>query len=436
MSLDSIVSVTITTGTAAVSQAGFGVPLIAGYHNEYADTVREYDGATGLADLVTDGFSTSCPIYKAAQALLAQTPKVSSFKVGKLSTTGYQIVDITPIAVNSHAYSITIGSETATYTSDASATVAEICTGLTTAINALTGAFTATDNTTKITVTADATETVFVYKDYEKANLRLTDVSTAQADMAADLAAIAVADNEWYCLLLGSQRESDIAAAAAYIETVKKVFLCNSPDYGIISNSVTDVASDLQTAAYARTALVYHANFGEHAAAAWAGQGLPLDPGSETWKFLQPSGISVNVLTSAQKGFIEAKSANYLIEIAGNNVMIEGWTASGEFIDVTRFIDWLQARIQEEVFGALINNKKIPFTNDGVALIKGKILGVLRQGVRVGGLSDEPAPAVFAPDVADVSSVDKAARNLPDVSFTGTLAGAVHSVTISGTVSV
>lgn len=435
MSLDSIVSVTITTGTAAVSQTGFGVPLIAGYHAYYADTVREYDGATGLADLVTDGFATTHPIYKAASYLLAQSPKVSTFKVGKLSTTGKQIVDITPIAINSHAYSVTIGSETATYTSDASATVAEICTGLSAAINLLTGAFTATDNTTKITVTADANDVDFVYTDYEKANLRFTDVSTVQADMATDLAAIAVADNDWYCLLLARQPEADIAAAALYIETVKKIFICNSPDYGIISNSATDVASDLQALAYARTAVVYHAAFGQHAGAAWAGLGLPLDPGTETWMFLQPSGITVNTLTSAQQGFVEGKNANFLIEVAGNNIMKFGWGADGTFIDQTRLIDAIQSGIQEEVFGALINNKKIPFTNAGVSLIKGKILGVLNSYVPF-GLSPSPAPAVFAPDVADVSSLDKASRTLPDVTFTATLSGAVHSVVISGTVSV
>lgn len=435
MSLDSIVSVTITTGTAAVSETGFGVPLIAGYHNEYADVVREYDGATGLADLVTDGFATTHPIYKTAQYLLSQSPKVETFKVGKLTTTGKQIVDITPIAINDHAYSVTIGSETATYTSDGTATVAEICTNLTTAINALTGAFTATDNTTKITVTADSFDVDFVYTDYEHANLRFTDVSTVQAQLATDLAAITVEDDDWYCLLLARQPEADIAAAAAYIETVKKIFICNSPDYGIISSSATDVASDLQDLAYARTAIVYHKAFGQHAGAAWAGCGLPLDPGTETWCYLQPSGITTNVLTSAQKGYIEAKSANFLSTIAGNNVMQYGWTASGEFIDVTRMVDNIQADLQEEIFGALINNKKIPFTDDGIALVKGKVLGVLNSYVPF-GLSANPAPAVFAPLAADVSAVDKAARNLTDVTFTATLSGAIHSVTLSGTISV
>jgi hypothetical protein len=38
--------------------------------------------------------------------------------------------------------------------------------------------------------------------------------------------------------------------------------------------------------------------------------------------------------------------------------------------------------------------------------------------------------------VADISTIDKAARNLTGIEFTATLAGAIHIVTITGSVSV
>ena len=41
-----------------------------------------------------------------------------------------------------------------------------------------------------------------------------------------------------------------------------------------------------------------------------------------------------------------------------------------------------------------------------------------------------------APRAADVSSGNKAIRHLPDVTFQATLAGAIHSLTITGRVSV
>jgi len=439
MSLDSIVSVTITQGTSAVSQAGFGVPLIAGYtaHFEPNEYVRTYDAADGLTALTSDGFAATDPIYMAAQALLAQSPRISQFKVGKLATSSIQNIQLIPVAANSTVYAIDIGGASASITSDATATVAEICTALTTAIDALTVDVDATDNTTSVSIATGAATKCFVYEGYDKNLLKLTDITSANASLATELDAVVLADDDWYCLLLAIQVEADIAAAAAWCETKKKICIVDSADWGITDASTTnDVASDLQDSDYARTALLYHASLGEFGGAAWAGKLLSLDPGSETWAYKNLSGIAVDTLNATQRGAIDAKSANHYLEVAGNNITRKGVTAAGEFIDVTRFIDWIQARIQESVFGALINNNKIPYTDAGVAVVKGLIEGVLRQGIRVGGLSEDPAPTVSAPKVADVAALDKAARSLPDVRFTATLAGAIHELIISGVVSV
>lgn len=76
-----------------------------------------------------------------------------------------QINRVTPTAVNSETYTITINLKTITYTADASATVAEITAGLTTAFNASTepefAEITATDSTTYVTLTADAAGDAF-----------------------------------------------------------------------------------------------------------------------------------------------------------------------------------------------------------------------------------------------------------------------------------
>ena len=62
------------------------------------------------------------------------------------------------------------------------------------------------------------------------------------------------------------------------------------------------------------------------------------------------------------------------------------------------------------------------------------IRGVLLLGIRRGGLADGSI-GVEVPDIADVSDADKAARVLNDVSFFGTLSGAIHTLSISGSVS-
>lgn len=436
MSLNSIVDVSITTATASVAQQGFGTALIAGYHTKYADLVRTYDAADGLTALVSDGFASTHPIYKAAQALLSQNPKVTQFKVGKLSELDKQSIKIVPVAFNSTAYEITIGGEAITFTSDATATVAEICTGLTTAINAATGAFTAVDGVTDVTVTADNAEQCFVYKSYDLAKLKLTDVTGTNSVLATDLGAIEAYDGDWYGLILANQPEADIAAAAAWVETKVKFLIVDNCDQAIVTNSTTDIASDLAAGTYARTSLFFHKCPGEYMGAAVMGKIFPYDPGSYTAAFKSLAGVTVDDLKTAEIGYIEAKKANYYVTVAGSNRTFFGKSASGEYIDVTIFVDWLRARLQERIYSLLINSAKVPFTDLGIALVVAEVRAQLQEGINVGGLAADPAPVVTFPLAADVSALNKNNRFLPDINFTATLAGAIHTLEINGTLSV
>jgi len=436
MSLDSIVSVTISQQTSAVSVAGFGIPLIAGYHTHYSDRVRSYAASGMLAQLVTDGFSTKDPIYMAANAILNQQPSVSTVMVGKLATSSSRFLSVVPVAINSHVYSITIDGHICTYTSDGSATVAEICAGMASAITtAAISGVTATDNTTNFSIALSA-NTLLVFKDYNLNDLHVSDSTTANASLATELSAIQTANNDWYCLLLASQGTSDILAAAAWAEAAKKIFGYSTADWGVTdSGTSNDVASSLSGSAYLRTFGVYTANIGEFAAAALAGKRLSLQPGSETWAFAHLSGVTPADITEAQRLIIEGKHCNTYMKLAGNNIIRSGVTAKPEYIDVVRFIDYITSGIQVAVFSALINNNKIAYTDAGISTIKGLILGVLQNGINVGGFASSPAPTVTAPLAASVSTNDKATRNLPNVVFKATLAGAIHTVAVSGVVS-
>ncbi|MCK5610319.1 DUF3383 family protein, partial [Candidatus Pacearchaeota archaeon] len=113
----------------------------------------------------------------------------------------------------------------------------------------------------------------------------------------------------------------------------------------------------------------------------------------------------------------------------------EGVVASGEFIDIIRGVDWIQARISEAVFTLLVNADKVPYTDPGVEMIKTEIQAILEQAVDNNVLVENTI-TITAPKVADVSSVDKANRFLPDIKFGATLAGAIHKVKIDGKLSV
>jgi hypothetical protein len=86
--------------------------------------------------------------------------------------------------------------------------------------------------------------------------------------------------------------------------------------------------------------------------------------------------------------------------------------------------------------GMLAGLDKVPYTDAGVALIQAQVIASLQSAVAKGILTSDPAPVVTVPKVANVSPSDKAARILPDVKFSATLAGAIHKVNITGVVSV
>ena len=90
----------------------------------------------------------------------------------------------------------------------------------------------------------------------------------------------------------------------------------------------------------------------------------------------------------------------------------------------------------ERIFATLISVDKIPFTDNGIGVIENDVRAQLSEGIRIGGLAADPAPIVSVPKASEVDSADKLARALRNVTFNATLAGAIHSVEVTGSVSV
>lgn len=93
------------------------------------------------------------------------------------------------------------------------------------------------------------------------------------------------------------------------------------------------------------------------------------------------------------------------------------------------------AEIQFRVYSIFVNSNKIPFTDPGIDAVKSAVLSALAAGINAGGLAKSPAPVVSAPSAAEVDAATKANRELPNVTFTCTLAGAIHTADVAGTVS-
>jgi hypothetical protein len=491
MSLDSVVQVDITTETTSVSRAAFNIPLLCGYHTNFPERVREYDISGGLTGLTDDGFATTDQIYKMAQALAMQDPSIRKIKVGRRANGQDMTLELTPTARDNTLYHVYINGVDFQIDSGAVATTETIVTALDAVLSQdalaatngyLLGAYvsnsgsvyrcttagtsagsggptgtgsgivdgtcvwryegavqdiTPTDDTTHLTVTAGTTGVMFeceLSDDYEGLNLWAREDVTADPGLAADLNAIQLEDNDWYVLHLDSQGAAEIEAGATWIEATRKIFGATSGDSLIPTSSGADIASTLFGLSFARTYLVYDHNPHKRAAEAWTGVMLPFDPGSATWKFKRASGVTALHLTTTQIGHLEAKNVNYCIRLGGVPIFQQGVMAVGEFIDIIQGVDWFRARLQERVYLVLVNLKKLPFTSGGIATIESEVWAQLADGYRVGFLAPDSG-TVEVPDVASVSASNKIARHLPDVKFAAQLAGAIHSVQITGTIS-
>lgn len=425
-----IVTVNITPTSVGVTRAGFGVPLILGTPSWANDRVRSYKNITAVGV----DFTTDRPEYKAAAALFSQSPRPPVIMIGKLVNKPVQRRTITPTVQNSTDYTIRVGANTVTYTSDSTATAAEIVAGLIALINALTGDTLTASGSGTLVLTADAAGD---WDDVQVADPTLLSLVQDHADpgVTADLNAIFQANATWYTIINPWNSAAMATAIAAWAESNARTFIADLQDGPVATTApagATDEAATLKTAAYKNTMVVYHPSNGVMAAAGWAGTRLPYTPGSENWAFASAAGVPASTLTETQRSNVLGKNANTYEATSGVNIFYQGKTCSGDWFDSIRGRHWLIARIQEDVYGALASNPKIAYTSTGIALLADKLENVLREAKSNGFLATYD---VEIPAVSDISSTDKQNRTLSGLNFVAVEAGAINGAIINGSVS-
>jgi hypothetical protein len=445
--LDQIVDIVITQSTAAVPQAGFGVPLVVGPKGfSNSDVLRYYSDPK---EMLGDGFLTSDAEYIYAVEAFEQTLTPELIGIGKRTTAVAQVDTITPTAVNLFLYIITISGTDYQYTSDGTATVSEIVSGLLALVNADTNCKAAATGTVTLILTGKTPGDGFTTSVNANPNLALIHTTTNNG-IQDDITKILTAPNgdNWYGLALCSNVVGDILQAAALTETLKKIFIAASGDSAIDSGSTTDVASVLKGKGYKRTALMFSpASYNAGMDAAWLGGQLPQTPGASTWMFKSLTGISPDSYTGNQRatligtpGVTTGKGANIYENTGGVPITKNGWMCGGQYIDVTVGLDWLESTMQTNVFALLVNNPKIPYTDKGLAVIENAVRQTLKQGSDDGGngLLDHTSITVTTVPVASIPANTRAARILPfgSVVFSARLTGAFHNIVINGNVSV
>lgn len=444
--LDRIVNCQISLNTTGISVEGFSTLLIVGAHAHSLARVETFTAASEMIDM---GFSDTDPLYLAAVDAFSQTPRPRQIKIGRRLA---DAVDVQAKKVTSAGtYKVTISTKDSdgnvtstpyTYT-NAGGTASDIALGLKALIDAdSSAAVTATQLGDVLTLTGVSGDS---FKVEVSSNMGMS-VKTVTETIAETMAAIVKYDNDWYGWALADRTPATILAAAAWTESVRKLFGTAIAEAGAYDPDVTtDTGYLLYNDNYYRTFWFYHekaaTDFPECAVFARC---FAVLPGGEAWALKKLAGVTTDPLTETQYIAITKKNGNTFERFRNISITQNGRVAAGEWIDVIRFRDWLQEEITVNVFNLLINRDKVPYTDDGIALIEARIRQALELGQRRGGIApteyDEDGNenlgfTIEVPLASSISANQKASRVLTDVKFTARLAGAIHVVEIYGSLT-
>lgn len=260
---------------------------------------------------------------------------------------------------------------------------------------------------------------------------KLSSGSTEKVDVTLDRA---IGMPGWYCICPAGIKEDFYQSIADWTEANEKLCICETT--GISSSPVSD--------AMLRTAVIHATAENDCVNCAYASRFLSYDPGSEQWCFKSLSMVSAQGLSTTDIASLETRNISYYTTV-GSKAMVQGGKVSvGEWIDTIRFRDWLKTEIQSKVLNLLLGLPKVPYTDQGIALVQNAVIDALEEGVRAGGIvqdasSDDGeasrAYTVTVPRAADLDAATRKSRRLTGVTWTAQLAGALIAAKIGGTLN-
>lgn len=437
------VSGTISLDSVGIALENLQTPMLVSYNTSGwgAARIRFY---TDLAGVEADFPSTTGPEYLWAQQQFGQTPHPQTIAIGRGALPYTQRFTLVPTVRDSYAFTINAGGDgvttsARTYTSDSSATLAEICAGVLAALNGTTGRnFTATGGVTNVVVTGNAAGEWFWLEVLDPNDFTIVE-DHVDPGIATDLAAIAQASDQWYCLNTTGNSDALVKAAAAWVNSNEKIYLFDVVESEAVleaADGTQGTLDDIDTLAYNRVCGWHHPRAAEMLAGSITGKLLAYDPGSAVAYGKNLAGVAAQTLTSTQRGYLTDRNANFYETVAGTGRTYDGSVGGAYgFIDVTRNIDYMENLVQTRAYEAMVGAPVLPFDDDGIAIVQAAVLGAMQELVAMKILRANPKPVVTVPKVVDVSTSDKAQRILRNVKFSGELAGAIQNIRYTGSVT-
>jgi hypothetical protein len=278
--------------------------------------------------------------------------------------------------------------------------------------------------------------------------------TTGDLTIAAALTAIRAVDDDWATLSgIKKYRDGDDTEDMAdAIESMQKIFIIATNDVNVLTlGDETTLSYYLKNSSYKRSGTIYHSDSNLYPDISWLGQQLPKPIGSTNWAYKTLAGLAEGALVDIPAVVLSEAQIDAALDVNCNlytktmaadftyfGTMGGGRNADndGEYIDIIRNIDFLQARITEGLLSLFLEMDIVPFTDGGITTADGRLKSTLQQyGVDQKILINGTVKTFF-PKRSAVSVVDRENRFLPDGTFEGEIQGAMNTIQIRGKVRV
>ena len=253
----------------------------------------------------------------------------------------------------------------------------------------------------------------------------------------------------WYTVCPVGVDATEFEALAAYIETQEK--LCCYTELDFFDNN--DKASVDEK--YFRTFGIFGKEYAnqedneipeanKYLNVAFAAKWLGYQSGTETAAYKTLASVTPSKLSKEEMEKLATAKLNYFVTVGGKNISMGGTVMAGEWADIVRFRDWLKNDMQVRVVDLLIANTKIPFTDNGIALIENQMRASLKAGQDLGAIAEDefdednnslPGYTTTVPAALSIPPTDKSKRKLSGLGFKARLSGAIHIADLNGTLA-
>ena len=451
-----VVNVAVEMSPTAAALRNFGSCLILG-DSDIIDTDERIRLYSSISDIATD-FGISSREYLAAQAFFSQSPQPTQVYIGrwaKSATAGRLRGRTLSSAEQDISLFTAITTGTLSLTIDgASKSMASIDLSAETNLNGVASQISSALGVSgscawtgeRFVITSATTGT--------SSTVATTDTGTLSSLMGFAGSATSVAG-----VAAESLSDDSIVEAAGLIEAAspsRMIGFTTQNSTEIDSTASSTLGSRLKGLGYNRTILVYSSDSPVAAASVFGRMATINFEGSNTTltlKFKQLPGVTAENLRSSQAEALKSHNVNAFCAYQNDtSILQEGITSGGWFIDETHGLDWLQNRVETDLWNLLYTSKKVGQDESGATAIVSCVNKSLEQGVANGLI----APGVWNGDAFgalesgdtlstgyyvyiqpfdEQSQSDREARKAPPIQIAVKLKGAVHFINVTITVN-